>query len=365
MYDVIVVGAGPGGSAAAKRCAEYGLNTLMLEECRLPRDKVCTGFIIGPLSQTLINQEFGELPDTVLTQPASLAGLMLHVPGIGSEKIDNFSPITWRRHLDYWMNQKAQTSGVEIWEGARVIGINQQGEGLSVVVENGKERQELQAKFVLGADGATSLVRSSLFPEFKARYGQTYSEHHRGGIDLDKEYCHWFYPLEIFPAVFYVHHRDGLVVLVIGGGIGQMEYLLTWAKDFLAKNFHFDFSHKPVWSGSCLEIIIFRELVSGTFKPARGNVLLVGEAGGLIFPVSREGIGLAIKTGLLAASSIKKAIDSSRQAEAIYLAEISPIISMIGEIYPKFRKMINEARTGGHSLPHLIRDGYQSTLIML
>ena len=54
MADVIVVGAGPAGSAAAKRCAEYGLDTLILEKRRLPRDKVCSGMIMGPAAHTLI-----------------------------------------------------------------------------------------------------------------------------------------------------------------------------------------------------------------------------------------------------------------------------------------------------------------------
>jgi len=39
-FDVIMVGAGPGGSVAAKRCAEKELNTLLIEKKQLPRDKV-------------------------------------------------------------------------------------------------------------------------------------------------------------------------------------------------------------------------------------------------------------------------------------------------------------------------------------
>lgn len=48
MFDVVVVGAGPGGSVAAKRCLESGLKTLLLEKRRLPRDKVCSGMIMRP-----------------------------------------------------------------------------------------------------------------------------------------------------------------------------------------------------------------------------------------------------------------------------------------------------------------------------
>lgn len=46
MLDVIVVGAGPGGCAAAKNCAELGLKTMLLEKKKLPREKLCTGMVM-------------------------------------------------------------------------------------------------------------------------------------------------------------------------------------------------------------------------------------------------------------------------------------------------------------------------------
>ena len=118
MYDVIVVGAGPAGSAASKRCAEHGLKTLLIEKRGLPRDKVCSGMVMGPLAHKLIKEEFGDVPGAVLPQPPHLSGYRFHVPGIGSEKLENYTLLTWRRDLDYWMSQKAQASGVEIWDGA-------------------------------------------------------------------------------------------------------------------------------------------------------------------------------------------------------------------------------------------------------
>ena len=52
--DVVVVGAGPSGSAAAKKCAQYGLRTLMLEKRQLPRNKICSGMIMGPVQHNQI-----------------------------------------------------------------------------------------------------------------------------------------------------------------------------------------------------------------------------------------------------------------------------------------------------------------------
>ena len=362
MLDVIVVGAGPAGTTAAKRCAEYGLNTLILEKRRLPRDKVCSGMVMGPVAHTLIKQEFGDIPDTVLSQPYHLNGYVFHVPGIGSQRIDNLTPLTWRRDLDYWMNQKAQAKGVEIWQGARVIGLRQQGKGFSVEIERDKERRELEARFIVGADGATSVVRRFLFPELKMRYSQIYQECYQGELDLDKNYFHWFYPLEFSLAFFTAHHKGNFIVLDFGGRVGQVKRFMGWAKDFLAENCGFDISQRPVWRGGCLEPVMYRELTAYTFLPARGNALLVGDAAGFLLPVSGEGIGTGIKSGLLAANSIIRAIESGGEPDRIYLEGLEVMVSRFKELLPWFKRMKEEVGRGGHSLPEVLRDAYGNTL---
>jgi flavin-dependent dehydrogenase len=362
MYDVIVVGAGPSGSVAAKGCVEQGLRTLLLEKRRLPRDKVCSGMIMGPVAHVLIKEAFGDLPDAVLTQPSHLSGYFLHVPGIGSEKVDNFTLLTWRRNLDYWMVQKAQAEGVELWEGTLVVNIKQQTQGFSVVVKKDEKWQELLARYVVGADGGNSVTRRLLFPELKVRYAQVYQEHYRGELDLDKNYFHWFYPPEISPEFFDVHQKDGLIILDVGGKIGKMDKRLARTKSFLAENCRFDSSQKPVWTRSCLQPVIYRELSSHAFKPACGNALLVGEAAGLVMPVSGEGIGTGMKSGLLAAKAIQRAIESGEPADAIYLSEIDGILSMFGELYPCFKRITGEAKNGGHALPEVLQDAYLRTL---
>lgn len=56
-FDVVVVGAGFGGPVAARRCAEAGLKTLMLERARVPGEKVVSGLVI-PIYGFLYGPEF-------------------------------------------------------------------------------------------------------------------------------------------------------------------------------------------------------------------------------------------------------------------------------------------------------------------
>ncbi len=90
----------------------------------------------------------------------------------------------------------------------------------------------------------------------------------------------------------------------------------------------------------------------------------MGDAAGLAIPISGEGIGTGMKSALLAVRSIKRALESDEEADAIYLSEIDGMISTFGEIYPCFRRIIDEAKKGGRSLPQILHDGYLSTLRM-
>jgi flavin-dependent dehydrogenase len=59
-WDVIVIGGGPGGALAAKKCAENGFKTVLLEKKKMPRDKCCSGMVMGVWGQEIKRQEFGD-----------------------------------------------------------------------------------------------------------------------------------------------------------------------------------------------------------------------------------------------------------------------------------------------------------------
>ena len=167
-FDVIVVGSGPGGSVAAKRCAETGFSTLLIEKKHLPRDKVCTGMVMGAWAHDLIRQQFGDIPEAVLVDPPVLAGHRLYVSGAEPQTLEWPTPLTWRRELDYWMAQLARAAGATMQEGWHVVRVTPDQGSLQVTTRKDGITKELKARFVIGADGGTSVVRKSLFPELKS-----------------------------------------------------------------------------------------------------------------------------------------------------------------------------------------------------
>lgn len=264
MYDVVVVGAGPGGSVAAKRCVQHGLKTLLLERRRLPLDKVCSGMVMSHLAQTLIEKEFGQIPDEILTTPLYLSGLVLHLVGVGSRRIEHKMPIAWRRDLDHWMNQKAQGEGVKIWDNARVTSVFEDGDGYVVRVGGDKKEQEVRARYVVGADGATSAIRKTLFPDLRIQYVQIIQECYQGTLDLEREYFHFFY----FPEIAVVpscdaHHKGDLFIVDVTARKGELKKLnlVYRVKKVLSEDYGFDLNQQPLWNKGCIQPLMYKGLV--------------------------------------------------------------------------------------------------------
>ena len=161
-WDVVVAGAGPGGAAASKRCAEAGFRTLVLEKRALPRDKVCSGMIMGPWAQQIIRDHFGVIPREVLVPPRVLKGHRFHVPGARPEDLAWETPLAWRKDLDAWLIQRRSGRGRSPGSG-EVDPDTIDGPPVRIRIADRYGEKTLEAGWLIGADGANSAVRKSLF----------------------------------------------------------------------------------------------------------------------------------------------------------------------------------------------------------
>ncbi|MBI4287908.1 MAG: NAD(P)/FAD-dependent oxidoreductase [Chloroflexi bacterium] len=350
-WDVVVVGAGPAGCAGAKRCAEQGLNTLLLERHILPREKVCGGMLLSPASRTLVKDEFGEPPAEIWSSSPYVRGYVLHVPGTSGRKIElGRVPHAWRRVFDYWLSQEAQRSGAELWTDAKVTDMVEDDGAYLLKVSHHAAEQGIRARYVIGADGAASLIRRRLLSGVNLSYGPAsricYDEAALNWktLGIEKEYFHPFFDPHRAPYRFSIEYYGGVFTLVFGG-LRKSGKDLALEGGSLAEQYRLlDLGREPIWEDACVELGSHKEILFGSFSPAKGNVLLAGSAAGFMLPVTWEGIGPSIRSGIAAAEAVVKASAHTKEAERYYLAEIEELLSTFRRAYSWGRR-IKEATT--------------------
>ncbi len=331
-WDVIIIGGGPGGALAAKKCAGNGLNTLLLEKKKMPRDKCCSGMVMGEWGQDIIREEFGEYPEEVLVETTNLHGYAMHVPGAPVQLLDINTPATWRKYLDAWMCKKAEQAGAEIWDSARVISVTEDDKQCIASIKKDDRQMELRSEFVIGADGSNSTSRKVLFPDCKPVFFSGYRICYETKLDLPEKRFNIFQKVGS-NQVFFVHDKGNYMLLEGVAAKGMLKETIAQARQYLIDNHGLNPGIKPLWKDGCMQTLIYRELAKRTFRPARGNALVIGDAAGLNIPITGEGLASSLKSGQYAADAVIEAKRNSEKADRIYLESVDVMLSKFKDIY--------------------------------
>jgi flavin-dependent dehydrogenase len=343
-YDIVIVGAGPAGAAAAQAIRGHGLDSVIIEKARLPRYKMCSG-IVFPSARKLIADGFGPVPEQVLSEPARVRGnrVLLTLespaldapfsvfddgPGLGEDGLS-----AKRSELDHWL---CQESGVPIVDDCQFKAFRRNGDDLIVELRHGGNDVEIRTRYLVGADGTRSVVRRALSKRFERtlRLIPNYEEWYAGEIDLEPEWLYLFFDKAVTGYFATVFHKDGNIIAVTG--TRQGEPVKELFKAFIA---HLEERH-----GLVVERIVKRcgcsvhdMAATDNYRLGEGNVLLAGEAGG--FNRCGEGITSAVLTGRAAGESVLRAIESGRSAFASYPDAVAGEI----EACARVNKLIEQA----------------------
>lgn len=305
--DVAIVGAGPAGASAALALGGRGLRVGIIEKAVPPRYKTCGGGVLSRAAALL-----PVAIQSAVERECRTAEMVNHSPGLRflCRRAGPIVSMVMRDRFDHLITQAAQAAGAQLLSGTRVAEIVAMENHVRLMTTAG----EIQARFLIAADGANSVVaRQTRVPELR-------------GVVPALE-CEVAYAPEVMePLMHAVRFDFGVVPAGYAWVFPKRDHLsigvLTTRRGA---------ANLPEYYRRYLEILglpatPLREERHGYIIPCRPRdgmfsvprVLFVGDAAGLADPVTAEGITAGILSGQLAAQAILRGECSEPAVKRIY-----------------------------------------------
>jgi geranylgeranyl reductase family protein len=308
-FDVIIVGAGPAGSATAVHLARAGVRTLLLDKKPFPRDKVC-GDCLSPRAQHYLDR-LGLLP-RVAAESHAATRIRFRAPGgaeaatriRGNADLPDQTLVLPRARFDHLLHTHALAAGAEFRVGHVRELLPKGGVRLDTA--------DLPARLVVIATGAalSLLKRTPLAPRERvhsvaARCYLSVTDEHRATLGRDLRFFFDHLPLPgyawLFPTgpctanIGYWYNGEGGV-----SAASELQRLLTE---------HPELSRVAAGAASLGAVAGYPIRTDFLTAPkVATGVLAVGEAAGLVNPFTGEGIDYALESAELAAEAIRAAL---------------------------------------------------------
>jgi geranylgeranyl reductase family protein len=313
-YDVIVAGAGPAGSTAARRLAQRGLNVLLLDKAKFPRHKTGAGGIRDIVEKSFLDFDIKEIIQR------RVFGQRFFSP---SGKVVNCSRpkasgfMVLREEFDHLLLRKAGESGAEVRDGIGVVSARQDERQVTVVLS---DKSQVTGRYLVGADGTNSVVAKSLgfYEGWKGKSAAVCIDVEvEVGEEAVTRICGVPYDKEgVTIDIYFGPVPHGYIwcfpkksILSLGAGCRQdrvkniRSHFNRWFNEFKAKynldpEIISDTATRLPYSGAAKNTVI-------------GRTVLIGDAAGFVNPYSGEGIPMAIQSGLIAAPIVDEAAKES------------------------------------------------------
>jgi geranylgeranyl reductase family protein len=326
-YDVIIVGAGPSGCAAAISLGRNGHRVLVVEKDRFPRGKVCGDGISPPALAAL--ERLGILQEVMLKNPWKIEGVELFSPA-GQVVTASFSHLKGpypfglvipRKEFDSLVFQEVRkNSNIEILENWEVKDfIDQDGVIKGIKAQSEGQKREFLSESLVGADGAYSVVarktvsRKQNFQQgafgIRAYFRGVRALAHRIEVHCDRSILPgygWVFPTgedsaNVGVGIASRHLKEK--------NIRSLFQTFVGGNPFVKERFQGARMVENSLQGGPIPLDSFFR------RRSRKNVLLVGDAGGFTDVLTGEGIYFALRSGECAAEAIHSALSSPRGAE--------------------------------------------------
>jgi geranylgeranyl reductase family protein len=327
--DVLVVGAGPGGSAAAYHLARHGADVMMIDRSSFPREKVC-GDGLTPRGVRALQRMDVDVEDPRFERVLGLrvysryTSVELPFPKLDS--FPDFGLVMQRAALDELLVRRAEKAGALVVEQVEAVEPILSGgwvTGARVRRPDGEREgplTDVRARFVLAADGAASKlssqagVRRDPSRPLGIAARRYYRVERRPGPWLESWLDLWEGEMLLPGYGWLFPTADGTINI----GAGMLNTFRNF-KDFSAQRLFDAFAKMLPAEWGISEETAEGRVLSGPLPmgmnrmpPAVPGMLLIGDAAGVVNPFNGEGIAYAIETGELAAELVNDALVRDR-----------------------------------------------------
>jgi len=352
-YDITVVGGGIGGSTAARFLAKHGFKTLLIEKLKTPRNKSCSG-IQFPYFEKLIGEK---IPREKLCAN-ELFRVEMITPGGNSVKGRMRMLNFWRSTLDSWLNSLAVNAGADFCDESKLLDFHKDEGGITVQIAGKGGQREVSTRYLIGADGLNSTIRRKLRPQdFKKKApGGSLNYYFVGDAELDPNTLYMFYDREFAPLMFaWVYLKDDRWVI----GTGADKDLPEYAERFLSY-----IREKYAVRGKMVKREGFASPMEIEVYLGWENVLMIGDAAGLVDLHRGLGMDNAALSGRLAAKAIIQSEKTSCLSIEPYQRLMMRTVRKIQENAKRraARYATNETLENSLSPLNLIKDGLLMTI---
>jgi menaquinone-9 beta-reductase len=334
--DVIVVGAGPSGATTAYYLAQAGLNVLLLEKARFPRDKVCGDGLTPRAVKALVAMGVDVGPGSGWLRNKGLrvigAGMRLEMPWPELDSYPGYGLVRTRAALDETLARRAQAAGAKLLEGVAVSGpvLDDAGRIVGVTADSPNperargDTQTYRARVVVAADGNSS--RLSVAMGLRKRDDRplgvavrTYYTSPRHDDDYLESWLDLWDGDRLLPGYGWIFGMGdgtsnvGLGLLNTSAAFGNTDYrelLKRWLRSMPEEWGYTEENRTEPVRGAALPMGFNR-----TPHYHRG-LLLAGDAAGMVNPFNGEGIAYAMESGEILARTIAQALARPTRAEA-------------------------------------------------
>ncbi|QQS35224.1 MAG: NAD(P)/FAD-dependent oxidoreductase [Ignavibacteriales bacterium] len=320
--DVLIIGGGPAGSTAAIILADAGINVVLVEKKIFPRETICGEFlsheVITILSELNLLKKFYEL------NPNRLKYFSLYDDSgkVFSTSLEFTGYSVKRSVFDNLLFNEAGKRGVKLYPNSGVTSVNELEKGFNVEVSLGNGGTKIiSSEFVIGAYGKRNILDKKFGRSFASKksgyYGIKFHIENKLLNQISAEHINLYTTNGVYCGVNVLSKEETTICYLFNKD--RLTANTNPVQQLIQKN---KFFRNLFVNHSALEFNKIQNYGTGNIffgkrEVVANNIMMIGDAAGIIAPLAGDGIGMAMESAKLAAGIIIDSIHKKNRSEIV------------------------------------------------